>query len=133
MRSFDLTLSDQIPSGKNQTRKVYSESLHRMMIIPNERFTSWRGEAGAEILTQQSLWPAAVKLRMPLAIPLKIYISYHPLDKRIRDLPGCMDAIWHLLVFTRIIKDDSWLKGVTWEYPYRTFGPCVQLRLEYEE
>lgn len=28
-----------------------------------------------------------------------------------------------------MIKDDGQIKGVTWEYPWRMEGPCVELEI----
>ena len=130
MRAFEIQLASQIPSGKNQQERVYNKDIGRYMAIPNKRFELWRDEAGHEILSQKGKWPAAIRLRLPINVPLVAHISYRPLDQRVRDLPGMQDALWHLLEWSHTVLDDKFIKGVTWEYPYRTEGPCVMLRLE---
>ena len=123
----EITLHDQIPSGKNQVKKVYTNG--RCLMIPNKRFEIWRGEAGYEVMIQKQKWPRSVRDRLPLEHPMVAQIDYHPLDRRLRDLPGMLDALWHLLVWSQVIKDDGLLQGVQWKYPWREEGPCILLRL----
>lgn len=128
---IDIVLQAQIPSGKNQVRTLYAVEKDGRKVprkIPDARFVFWRELAGHEILEQRALWPAQFKKR--LAQPVRLLISYHPLDNRVRDLPGMLDALFHLMVWTNILADDRWIRGVHWDYLNRTDGPCVKMRLE---
>jgi Holliday junction resolvase RusA-like endonuclease len=70
------------------------------------------------------------KMLLPLSGPLTMHVSYRPLDGRRRDLTGMTDALYHLLEWCEIIEDDGQIKGLTWEHPWRTEGPCAVVTLE---
>jgi len=123
-----LTLSDQIPSGKN-AMGVRRDGRH----YPRKRFEDWRDQAGYEIMLQKAKWPMLVRDALPLTGDLVVTISYRELlpvpAKGTRDLPGCLDALWHLLTHMNLIENDGQIKGLTWQYPWRTEGPCVILEV----
>ncbi len=126
--TISLILTAQIPSGKNQIKERFING--RKIRYPNKRFVAWREEAGFEIMQQKAKWPTHTKMALPLLGDLVVTISYRTLDKTTRDLPGMQDALWHLLGYLNLIEDDGQIKGVTWEYPWRTEGPCIELQLE---
>lgn len=108
MTSVEFRLSAQIPSGKNAIRETY---IHGGKVrYPNQRFTKWRKEAAVEIMQQKHTGP-----RWPLKGQLSATISYCPMDCRLRDVPGMMDALWHLLEHCGIVEDDGQLQDVTWK------------------
>ena len=47
-------------------------------------------------------------------VPLFILIHYWPGDKRTRDVPGMVDALWHVLQKVGFVEDDSQFKHVEW-------------------
>lgn len=124
MSRLNITLTDQIPSGKNamgiaRTGRHYAKP----------RFASWRSIAAHEILKQKVKLTPAQHLGLPLFGDLVVTISYRAFDNVVRDLPGMQDALWHLLAYTNIIENDGQIKGVTWQYPWRTEGPCVEMEI----
>lgn len=131
--TLTIELTDQIPSGKNQIKEHYETDRKtgrpKKVRHGNERFTMWRKAAGMEILIQRSKWPLLQKAALPLPGDLIARVSYRPLDPICRDLPGMQDALWHLLEQMEVIGNDGQIKGLTWDYPWRSDGPCVILTL----
>ena len=41
-------------------------------------------------------------------------IEYWPGDKRRRDVPGMIDALWHCIERAGIVKDDSMIESLEW-------------------
>ncbi len=119
-----LILTDQIPSGKN-AQAVTRTGRH----YARPRFASWRSIAAHEVLVQKTKLTVAQHLRLPLFGDLTATISYRAFDNVLRDLPGMQDALWHLLTHCNIIENDGQIKGVTWQYPWRTEGPCVEMEI----
>ena len=123
-----LVLIGQIPSGKNQVEEHWRQG--KKVRHGNARFTAWREAAGKEILLQKATWPTALKMALPLLGDLAVCISYRPLDKTQRDIDGMQSALWHLLEHMELIENDGQIKGLTWVYPWRTEGPCVEMEIQ---
>jgi Holliday junction resolvase RusA-like endonuclease len=123
-----ITLTAQLPGGKNAIKERFI--LGRKVRYPNKRFTAWRTQAALELIVQRTKWPMLTKMQLPLKGDLKMRVSYHPLDHKRRDLTGMTDALYHLLEWCEIIEDDGQIKGMTWEYPWRTDGPCASITVE---
>ena len=119
-----LVLTDQIPSGKN-AMGVRRDGRH----YPKARFESWRSQASFEIMKQKVKLPLTQHMKLPLLGDLTVTISYRTFDNTLRDVPGMLDALWHLLTHTQIIENDGQIKGVAWIYPWRTEGPCVEIEI----
>ena len=120
-----LILSEQIPSGKN-AMGVRRDGRH----YPNPRFETWRSIASFEIMKQKVKMKIEQHVALPLLGDLTVTISYRTFDNTLRDVPGMLDALWNLLTHTQIIQNDGQIKGVTWIYPWRMEGPCVEMRME---
>jgi Holliday junction resolvase RusA-like endonuclease len=73
-------------------------------------------------------------LPRPIDLPVKLKVDYWPGDKRTRDVSGMLDALFHLLVYTKVLKDDGLVRDVIWRYNgvNRQF-PKVALELDYCE
>jgi Holliday junction resolvase RusA-like endonuclease len=123
-----ITLTEQIPSGKN-AMGITRAGRH----YAKPRFTSWRDIAAYEIQQQKRLWPVTQRMALPILGKVVLTISYCELIKvpanGTRDLSGCLDALFHLLTYTGILENDGQVKGVTWMYPWRTEGPCVEMEI----
>ena len=119
-----LILTEQIPSGKN-AMGVRRDGRH----YPNARFESWRSIAVCELMKQKVKLPLMQHMQLPLLGDVTVTISYRPFDNTVRDLPGMLDALWHLLTHAQIIQNDGQIKGVNWAYPWRTEGPCVEMEI----
>jgi len=100
-----FSLTAPLPSGKNQVGIAWRNG--KVIRYPNKRFVQWREQAGKELLAQ-------VKNRMPLMGTLHMSVSYWPPDRVRRDVPGMLDALFHLLEHCWIVKDDSQISDVQW-------------------
>ena len=123
-----LLFHTQIPSGKNQIQLARrGTGIHK---YPNKRFAAWRDAVECELVVQRIDWTREERSRLPLRGDICLTLRYHPLDKRTRDISGMLDALFHVLMHSGIIVDDGQIRGVTWEYPWATSGPCVTVTLE---
>jgi hypothetical protein len=50
----------------------------------------------------------------PIAEPVRLTCHYWPGDLRTRDVSGQLDALFHLLVYTKVLKDDGLIYDVVW-------------------
>lgn len=97
-----LVLVGQLPSGKNQVQLcARGGRIHK---YPNARFSAWREEALLQLRVRQG---------SPLTsgMPVSLTVEYTPGDRRVRDVSGMLDALFHLLVRAEILDDD----GLVWE------------------
>ena len=118
-----ITLVGQIPSGKNQMG-VRRDGRH----YPRKRFIDWRAEACNQIIFQKhaNRW-------MMLLDPVCLSVQYWPGDHRTRDLPGMEDALFHLLVYAGILKNDGLIYNGHWYRMAVSTAPKVILELtDYE-
>ena len=77
-----------------------------------EPFKIWRNAAVAEIRRQMpSQW-------IPIAEPCNVRLIYVAGDRRRRDMPAVIDAIWHVLEKAGVVADDTllWIAHSTREY-----------------
>ena len=118
-----ITLVGQIPSGKNQMG-VRRDGRH----YPRKRFIDWRAEACNQIIFQKhaNRW-------MMLFDPVCLSVQYWPGDHRTRDIPGMEDALFHLLVYAGVLKNDGLIYNCHWYRMAVSTAPKVILELtEYE-
>ena len=116
---FHLTLTGQLPSGKN-AMQVTRTGRH----YPKLRFQLWRDEAVYALMQQ---W----KRRKMMSTPNHLTCDYWPGDLRTRDVPGMLDALFHALVKAEIIQDDGLIHNVTWRrHELNRKAPKVILTLE---
>ena len=101
-----FTLKGQMPSGKNQQQLLFRGG--RVIKYPNKRFKTWRDEAGYQLIQQ------GVKPAKPIDKPVALYCTYCPQDRRVRDVSGMVDALFHLLVWGQIMKDDGLVYDCLW-------------------
>ena len=104
-----LTLYGQLVSGKNQVKLSFKHGkVHK---YPDKVFTNWRSKSLAQILEQVTV----DMLREPIYIsPVHLTVDYTPGDLRTRDVSGQLDALFHLLVYAKVLKDDGLVHDVTW-------------------
>lgn len=101
-----MTIPNQIPSGKNAITITRTGKR-----FPNKRFIEWR-EVSIKFVNVRQI---------PIDYPVSIIVNYWTGDKRRRDVPGMIDALWHLLEVKRdrdgsikkdgFIEDDKFLAG----------------------
>ena len=92
-------ISGQCPSGKNAI--IVTRTGHR---YPSSRFSAWRNEAMVEINKQ-------LKVLHPIDYPVSVHIVYTAADRIRRDMPGIIDALWHVIEKCQIVTDDTFLGG----------------------
>jgi Holliday junction resolvase RusA-like endonuclease len=55
--------------------------------------------------------------------------AYFAGDLRRRDVPGMMDALFHVLERSGIVRDDSLIQTAEWHYKLDREGPRVEIEL----
>lgn len=126
MQRLVLSLTAQIPSGKNQIQ--LSMRNGRILKYPNQRFVKWRECAALDIFVQRAKWVGLLRQELPLRGPLAMHVKYGARDKRTRDISGMVDALFHLLTYAELIEDDGQIKTLTWTpVEYKTH--CVELEI----
>lgn len=104
-----LALTGQLVSGKNQVQLSFKNG--RVHKYPNKTFTNWRATAHVQLLEQVS----RCATRIPtITVPVSLTVEYWPGDARTRDVSGQLDALFHLLVYAKVLKDDGLVHDVTW-------------------
>jgi len=93
-----LRIQGQVRGGKNgmgvtRTGRHYAKPL----------FRAWRDDATRQV---QDQLPAGWK---PVTEPLNIRLDYYAGDKRRRDMPAVLDAVWHVLERAGLVADDTLL------------------------
>ena len=102
---FTLSLIGQIPSGKNQVQLLWRNGkVHR---YPNKTFTNWRAKSSIEILEQYGEQPV-------ITHPICLTCNYWPGNAITRDVSGQLDAIFSLLVYAMVLKNDGLVYSVWW-------------------
>lgn len=97
-----LSLVGQVRGGKNSVAVTRTGRRY-----PNKLFAAWRD---AQVAVVRSQLPPGHE---PIAWPCGVCIEYTPEDRRWRDVPAVIDAIWHVLEAAGVVADDRWL-GARW-------------------
>lgn len=98
---IEFTLLGQIPSGKNAIK--ITRTGHR---YPSKRFSNWRAMVAFMV--------PSVKEPIDCKGDLSITVIYYKGDLRRRDVPGMLDALFHLFEYRRLVIDDKHFVNVTW-------------------
>jgi Holliday junction resolvase RusA-like endonuclease len=107
MDVIELRLTGQIHGGKNQI--LHTRSGHR---YPNKLFAQWSKAAIAEIIRQKPLWTTLCTPYLEDAT-LHWQFIYTPSDRRRRDVPAILDAVFHVLERADVVSDDAIIKNLT--------------------
>jgi Holliday junction resolvase RusA-like endonuclease len=112
-----------MPSGKN--RIIVTRTGHRFP-DPKSRFPKWRDEALKQLASQMpddEWFPATSKCRL--------VVDYVPGDRIVRDVPGLLDALCHVLERAGIVKNDGLIRDCQWhEFEMDREQPLVTVTLE---
>lgn len=111
-----LNISGKIKSGKNNMGITRSGKHY-----PLPEWAKWRDKVVSDIRKQFS--------GEPLNFPCRIEIKYVAGDKRRRDVPGMMDALWHCFERAGLIEDDKFFTEVHWESLYDKENPGVRIQI----
>ena len=99
-----FSITGQMTSGKNSV--VVTRSGMR---FPSKRFKAWRDSVLPELLIQKG-----ANGLFPLSTSVTLDCIYTPGDRRTRDVPGMLDALFHVIVKAGLLVDDGLVWGVTW-------------------
>lgn len=99
-----IVLTGQMCSGKNRIM-VRRDGLH----YPQKRFVKWRDDMARQI---QKQIPCNLH---PIQTPVSLRCLYWPGDEITRDVSGMLDALFYLLVYTAILRDDGLIYNVRFE------------------
>lgn len=89
---------------------------------PNRSWAAWRDDAVLQIMAQG---PISI-----LKTPAKATVRYRAGDLRCRDVPGLMDALWHVLERSGVVADDALLEEVHWYTALDRDNPGATLEIE---
>ena len=110
------TLLGQICSGKN--RIIVTRDGRR---IPDKRFVKWRTDAAKQMVGN-------TLLNGQFTTPVRLSVIYTPGDLRTRDVTGMADALFSLLAWTGVVKDDGLIRELHWtEEALNRSEPKVEL------
>lgn len=98
-----LVIKGQVRGGKNNM-KITRTGKH----YPDPLFVAWRDEACWQLKGQLK----KVEESLPIKDPVSITIDYIAGDRKIRDVPAILDALWHVLNKVGVVEDDSQLGGL---------------------
>ena len=100
-----LALTGQLVSGKNQVQLSFKNGkVHK---YPNKTFSNWRQRSTIELIGQHET-PC-------ISRPVSLTVEYWPGDARTRDVSGQLDALFHILVYAKVLKDDGLVHDVIWK------------------
>lgn len=110
-------------SGKNQMRTTFVNGKKRL--FPNSNFVEWRN-----VMSRQ-IWQQRIGMNVLFSEPVSLTVHYFPGDRMRRDATGMLDALFHLLEKTNVLKDDSLVKQLTWvERALDSARPRVHLYIQ---
>lgn len=126
---FTFTLLGQIPSGKNSIKTTRTGKRY-----PTKRFVEWRDVAVNGVQASRAYlsnpgWAGTPLFPKPST--LCIEIRYAAGDLRRRDMPGMMDALYHVLEKAQIVEDDAQIQECHWyQLPLNREQPGVTVTLK---
>lgn len=124
--SFTFTFQGQLPSGKNSIKTTRTGKRY-----PTQRFVEWRDEAVAkatEHVRTTASWTHWPWFRKPTKLCIEIH--YAAGDLRRRDIPGMLDALFHVLERAQVVEDDAQIKETHWyQLPVDRSAPGVTVTL----
>lgn len=115
---MNFEIKGQIKSGKNGMQTTRN-GFH----YPLKSFKDWRQGVEEQILVQ---------VGKPKTIEgvCKAVFDYFPGDLRRRDVPGMIDALFHVFERYGLVKDDSLIKDVIWNtHPLDRGDPRVLVEI----
>ena len=114
-----LKFTGQIRGGKNNM--IVTRTGHR---FPKPEWAKWRDSAVKEIKAQLP------KSFRPIDVPTAIRMDYLAGDKRRRDMPAIIDAIFHVLEKAGVVKDDTLLWVTESTRGYSKEAPSATITFE---
>jgi Holliday junction resolvase RusA-like endonuclease len=110
-----IVITGQIRGGKNNINITRSGRR-----FPNPAWATWRDDAVMQVKAQI---PFGFQT---LTEPVNIRLDYYAGDRRRRDCPAVLDAVWHVLEKAGVVKDDMLLWPSQSSRSYDKLNPrCV--------
>ena len=116
-----LILPGQVRGGKNNM--IVTRTGRR---FPKPEWAKWRDAMVTEVRRQLP------KGWQPLAVPCAVKLAYIAGDKRRRDQPAIIDAVWHVLEKAGVVTDDTLLWARESTRSYDKSRPCCAVQI-FEE
>lgn len=118
--TITITISGQVRGGKNNMI-VLRSGVH----IPKKEWAKWRDEKVREVAGQlPSRWS-------PIEVPVDMHLHYIAGDKRRRDNPAIVDAIFHVLEKAGVVTDDTLLWPTVSSRAYDKASPRADITLSW--
>jgi len=117
-----LIIQGQVRGGKNNMI-VCRNGMH----IPSKTFKKWRDDAVTQIYHQIQ---NAKEIIRTIDNPCRADIIYTAGDRRRRDMPAIIDAIWHALERAEVVRDDCLIEDVCFKKLYDKENPNVRIILK---
>jgi len=89
---------------------------------PLQAWSDWRDGVVTQLRSQDLR-------RQSIDSPCNAVIHYTSGDKRRRDLPGLLDALWHCLERAEVLVDDRWIVNLKFVSFYDAGRPNVKMWL----
>lgn len=117
-RGLRFVIVGQIMGGKNNI--IITRTGRR---FPAPKWAKWRDEAVRGIQEQKS-----ARFKM-ITDPVNIRLTYVAGDKRRRDMPAIIDAIFHVLEKASIVADDNliWVTESSRSYDKDSPGATIEI------
>ena len=113
-----FTISGQVRGGKNNVN--VTRTGHR---YPDRSWALWRDRVVNDLLSIKGLGR--------YENPCKIEVKYWAGDRRKRDVPAMIDALWSCFEKAGIVRDDCQFTEVHWlPMGYSKQDPKVEVRIE---
>lgn len=109
--TYTFKILGNMPSGKN--RIIVTRTGHRFP-DPKSRFPKWRDEALKQLAEQVYRIETVHSCPFPVTNKCKLIVDYVPGDRIVRDVPGLLDALCHVLERAGIVTNDGLIRDCEW-------------------
>src|SRR2546428_9640902 len=106
MTRLVFRLLGQALSGKNHLQTTRYGRRY-----PTKAFAAWRDDMVIQLRQQHR--EARAQGVLPLRGPVALTAVFHHGDHRVRDLPGLLDALCHVLERATVVADDGQIHAAT--------------------
>lgn len=86
-------------------------------------------KAGFRVWRNDAVFQAKMHRHKRIETQCSAVVNYYAGDKRRRDVPAIMDAIWHVLERAGVVSDDCLITNVNWRSRYDKANPRVEIEL----
>lgn len=121
-KKLSITIRGQVKGGKNNIGITRNGRR-----FPKASWAKWRDDAARQVKAQWNDWNYGGFKRIPFTIPLNVRLDYFAGDKRRRDMPAIIDAVWHVLEKAGVVADDTLLWAVFSTRDYDKANPRVTI------